>query len=108
MEVSPRELHELLRSQGAEKLRLIDVREEDEFAICQIERAELIPLAQLAERAPIRLPDKEQPVVVYCHHGIRSSHAARLLCRLGYNQVYNLTGGIEAWAEQADPKMRRY
>lgn len=108
MEVSPRELHELLRSQGAEKLRLIDVREEDEFAICRLDGAELIPLAQLAEQVPLKLANKEMPIVIYCHHGMRSSHAAHLLHRLGYNEIYNLTGGIEAWAEQVDPQMRRY
>ena len=108
MEISPEELQELLVRPGPRPFRLIDVREEDEFAICRLDWAELIPLAQLAEQAPLRLVDKDKPVVVYCHHGMRSSHAAHLLHRLGYEEVYNLTGGIEAWAEQVDPTMARY
>lgn len=108
MEISPIELQELLLSPAPKAIRLIDVREEDEFAICQIDGAELMPLAQLAEQAPLRLMDKDKPIVVYCHHGMRSSHAAHVMCHLGYKEVYNLTGGIEAWAEQVDPQMRRY
>lgn len=108
MEVSPEELHELMSRPGPRRFRLIDVREEDEFAICRLEWAELIPLAQIAEQAPRRLVDKDKPIVVYCHHGVRSSHAAALLRRLGYEHVYNLTGGIDAWARHVDPRMRRY
>ncbi|MCE9520284.1 MAG: rhodanese-like domain-containing protein [Verrucomicrobia bacterium] len=108
MEISPVELQKLLLSSAPRAFRLIDVREEDEFAICQIDGAELIPLAQVAEQAPLRLLEKEKPIVVYCHHGMRSAHAAQVLRHLGYKEVYNLTGGIEAWAEALDPLMRRY
>ncbi len=108
MEISPVELQKLMLSPGQRLFRLIDVREEDEFAICQLDGAELIPLAQLAEQAPLRLPEKDKPIIVYCHHGMRSSHAAQVLRHLGHKEVYNLTGGIEGWAEQVDPRMRRY
>jgi rhodanese-related sulfurtransferase len=108
MEISPEELQELLGQPGPRPFRLVDVREEDEFAICRLESAELVPLAQLAALAPARWPDKEKPIVVYCHHGMRSSYAARLLNQLGYGMVYNLTGGIEAWADRLDPAMARY
>lgn len=108
MEITPVELQELLFCPAPKAIRLIDVREEDEFAICRIDGAELIPLAQVAEQAPLRLLEKEKPIVVYCHHGMRSAHAAQVLRHLGYKKVYNLTGGIEAWAEQLDPQMRRY
>jgi rhodanese-related sulfurtransferase len=108
MEVSPEELKELLEREGPRPFRLIDVREEEEFRICRLEWAELIPLAMLAQEAPIRLIDKDKPIVVYCHHGMRSSYAAEFLRSHGYEHVYNLTGGIDAWSELVDPSVPRY
>lgn len=107
-EVSPEELRELMNLPGPRPFRLIDVREEDEFQICRLEWAELIPLAGLPEQAPSRLVDKDRPIVVYCHHGMRSQHACDWLRRAGYLHVLNLTGGIEAWADRVEPTMRRY
>jgi rhodanese-related sulfurtransferase len=107
-EVSPEELRDLMKRPGPREFRLIDVREEDEFQICRLEWAELIPLSTLPEQAPRRLVDKDRPLVVYCHHGMRSQHACEWLSRAGYEHVYNLTGGIEAWAERVEPEMRRY
>ena len=108
MEVSPEELYDLMQREGPRAFRLIDVREEEEFRICKLDWAELIPLAMLAQEAPVRLIDKDKPIVVYCHHGLRSSYAADYLRSLGYEHVYNLTGGVEAWAERIDPSMPRY
>jgi rhodanese-related sulfurtransferase len=108
MEVSPEELHELMQRPGPRDFRLIDVREEDEFGICRLEWAELIPLSKLTEQAPTRLVDKDKPIVVYCHHGMRSGHAAEWLRSMGYEHVYNLAGGINAWAERVEPTMAKY
>jgi adenylyltransferase/sulfurtransferase len=107
-EVSPEELHEFMSRPGPRNFRLIDVREEDEFQICRLEWAELIPLAQIPEQAPRRLVDKDRTIIVYCHHGMRSQRACDWLRHAGYEQVFNLTGGIEAWAERVEPGMRRY
>jgi len=108
MEISPEDLHDLMQRPGPREFRLIDVREEDEFAICRLDWAELIPLATLPQEVTRRLVDKDKPIVVYCHHGMRSNHAAQWLRGIGYEHVYNLTGGIEAWAEKVEPTMRRY
>ena len=107
-EVSPEELKEIMSRPGPRDFRLIDVREEDEFQICRLDWAELIPLSQLTEQAPRRLVDKDRPIVVYCHHGMRSQTACERLRRLGYEHVFNLTGGINAWADRVEPTMRRY
>lgn len=107
-EVSPEELRELMNRPGPRDFRLIDVREEDEFQICRLDWAELIPLSQLSEQAPLRLVDKDRPIVVYCHHGMRSQHACDWLRRTGYLHVFNLTGGLEAWADRVEPDMPRY
>jgi adenylyltransferase/sulfurtransferase len=108
MDVSPEELHELLQRPGPRPFRLVDVREQDEFDICRLDWAELIPLSAISVEAPRRLIDKDKPVVVYCHHGGRSAHAANWLRSVGYEHVYNLTGGIDAWARRIDPAMARY
>ena len=90
-----------------EKLRLIDVREPEEFAICQINGAELIPMSELPDRAADILSSTE-PVILYCHHGVRSEYAMRWLHAQGAQNIGHLEGGIDAWAAQIAPAMPRY
>ena len=52
------------------------------------------------------LPD--EPLVLICHHGVRSYQSALYLLNAGFEQVYSLQGGIDAWAEQIDPSLNRY
>ena len=52
--------------------------------------------------------DDERPIVCICHHGTRSAHVAMFLNRQGYGEVYNLTGGVDAWARQVDHAMATY
>jgi rhodanese-related sulfurtransferase len=52
--------------------------------------------------------DKTQPVVVYCHQGLRSLDAAAYLIGHGFQQVKSLAGGIDAWSTEVDPAVRRY
>lgn len=85
---------------------LLDVREPWEVQICRIEGAELMPMREVPTRF-IEL-EPEQPVVCICHHGGRSAHVAMFLNRQGYGDVYNLTGGIDAWARQIDLAMATY
>jgi molybdopterin/thiamine biosynthesis adenylyltransferase/rhodanese-related sulfurtransferase len=100
-------VHELKRKIDAcEALELIDVREPFEFEIARIDRAKLIPLGEIAERADeLRF---EQPIVVHCHTGRRSAQAVRLLQQLGFSNVYNLEGGIDAWSDFIDPSVPKY
>jgi rhodanese-related sulfurtransferase len=105
MNISPTELK--LRLDRGEKLRLIDVREPEEWVVAQLPTAELIPLSQFQARASSELAPDEK-LVLYCHHGIRSARAQDYLKSQGYADVLNLTGGIDAWAVQVDPSMKRY
>ena len=91
---------------GGARLLLLDVREPHEYQLCHLEGAKLIPLGQLQSR--LKEVDRQRSVVVYCHTGTRSSFAAKILRDAGYTEVRNLTGGIEAWAQQVDRKMPRY
>jgi len=87
--------------------RLIDVREADEWALARLPEAELIPLSQFQQRATQELAPDET-IILYCHHGMRSARAQAHLKAQGYSDVINLTGGIDAWAVQVDPTMKRY
>jgi rhodanese-related sulfurtransferase len=88
--------------------RWIDCREIDEWHICHIAGAELFPLSNFAEEAKRKLADPDQPLIVYCHHGVRSLNATRWLRSNGYTHVQSLSGGIDHWASTLDPEMQRY
>lgn len=102
-EISVRELAARL---GAQDYALLDVREVWEYELCHLPGSTLIPLDQLPARVE-ELP-AQRPLVVICHHGIRSRMAQQFLTRLGVNDVVNLTGGIAAWAHEIDPAMAVY
>jgi len=84
---------------------LLDVRQPEEYATARIEGAVLIPLAEL----PDRLADlpRDLPLVVMCHHGMRSAHAVHHLREAGCDAI-NLTGGIDAWSRQIDDTIPVY
>jgi adenylyltransferase/sulfurtransferase len=102
-EMDPAELKAKL--DAGEKIALLDVRDPYESRICTIGGA-LIPLDRLTELAGSL--DRSTPVVVYCHVGIRSAFAVRYLQSIGFDRVWNLRGGIHAWALQIDPSIRTY
>lgn len=85
---------------------VVDVREPWETALCLIEGSIRIPLGEIPRRID-ELP-KGQPIVCVCHHGGRSQRAAMFLAQAGFADLYNLRGGITAWAEDVDPGMTRY
>ena len=105
MTITPPELK--ARLDRGESFRLIDVREAEEWAVARLPQAELIPLSEFQRRAVEELSPDES-IVLYCHHGIRSSRAQDYLKAQGYASVLNLTGGIDAWALQVEPTMKRY
>lgn len=94
------------RLDAGEKFALLDVREHDEVAYCHLADAVHIPMHSI----PARLNEVRQllPVVVYCHHGIRSSQVCYYLEQNGLDLIYNLAGGIEEWAVSVDPTLPRY
>lgn len=88
--------------------RLIDVREQEEWEICRIEGADLLPLSQFGALAPTKLTDPSVPLLIYCHHGMRSARVAEYLTSQGFAEVVNLGGGIDAWSCEVDPSVPRY
>ncbi|PYL03915.1 MAG: molybdenum cofactor biosynthesis protein MoeB [Verrucomicrobia bacterium] len=99
--------HELKRKMDArEAFQLIDVRELFEYEIARIDGSKLIPLGEIVERTDEL--QREQTIVVHCHSGGRSAEAVRLLQQRGFNNVYNLKGGIDAWSDEVDPSVPKY
>jgi adenylyltransferase/sulfurtransferase len=94
-----------LRERGEDHV-LVDVREPHEQKIAHIEGAVLIPLRTLPER--IGELDPNRLVVLFCHHGGRSSRALEYLKAHGFTRVRNLEGGIDAWSREADTSVARY
>lgn len=96
------------RLDAGEKLLLLDVREPFEAELARIPGARLVPLGALEATLAELEPHRDQPVVIHCHHGGRSRRACELLRSKGFSRVENLAGGIEAWALEVDPEVKRY
>ncbi len=101
--VTPRELKEKLE-RGEEPI-LLDVREPWEFSLARIEGSKLVPMAEIHDRLPDLDPNVE--TVVICHHGVRSAFVTRVLDRSGFESVYNLEGGLDAYSF-VDASVPRY
>jgi rhodanese-related sulfurtransferase len=89
---------------------LLDVREPWEFALASIHLDGWQTLTMPMNEVPGRLGelDPAQPVVCICHHGVRSAQVVAFLERQGFDIVYNLAGGIDAWSCQVDARVPRY
>jgi len=103
-EISVADAARLLNEEGT--ITFLDVREDEERAICRIDGSLHIPMAQIPERVEA-LPNDRQ-LIVYCHHGMRSAHVVQFLESRGFDRSINLAGGIDAWAREIDSSMARY
>lgn len=102
--VTPAELRDELAA--GRPVRLVDVREPVELEFAHLDAAELVPLGALP--AALGRFDRDDDVVVMCHHGIRSASACAFLARAGFARVRNLAGGIDRWSVDVDPNVPRY
>jgi len=96
-----------MRSRG-DTFLFLDVREPREFETARIEGTQLVPLMTVAARAEEFAEWRHGTVVVHCHKGARSAKACKTLAQHGFTDVWNLTGGIEAWSLTVDPDVPRY
>ncbi|WP_019635214.1 rhodanese-like domain-containing protein [Paenibacillus fonticola] len=94
-EISPQELSARLKK--GEAVKMLDVREPEEWAAGHIEGAKHIPLGQILER--LRELDADEELIVICRSGNRSGLACELLEEKGFN-VVNMTGGLLAWEDE--------
>ena len=105
--------HALTASEPSELANpvLLDVREPWEYETARIARSVNIPMSTLVARIDdVRAlqPSADMPIVVICHHGVRSMQCARYLAGQGVERLINLTGGIDAWSTQIDPTVPSY
>jgi molybdopterin/thiamine biosynthesis adenylyltransferase/rhodanese-related sulfurtransferase len=100
-EVSVQDVREKLNPGNG--FTLLDVREGDEWEQGHLDKAIFLPRGFLEVKADKTLPDKDQPVVVYCAGGTRSALAAKTLQDLGYSEVYSMRGGFNEWKNNGFP-----
>ena len=105
-QIRPRQLADWLSADSRKQPVLLDVREPWEFALCSLPGSRHILMHLIPQRLAELNPDDE--IIAICHHGGRSMQAAMFLERQGYSTLYNLMGGVDAWANDVDPKLPRY
>ena len=106
-EIEPTELAARLAGPAESRPLLLDVRFVEEFEHVALPGALLIPLPELFERAEELEPYRGRPIVVYCHHGVRSLDGTAYLRARGLDAV-SLRGGIDLYARSVDPNLPRY
>jgi rhodanese-related sulfurtransferase len=104
-EISPQDVKD--RLDRAESFTLLDVREPWEFETARIGGARHMPMGEVPGRAHQEL-DPDEPIVVYCHHGVRSLNVTNWLRQQGFEKVQSMRGGIDAWSRQVDGKVPVY
>ena len=85
---------------------IVDVREAAEVEICGIGGSLWIPMQELPNQLH-QLP-RDRPIIILCHHGVRSAFVTQYLHEHGFDNVVNLTGGIDAWSCLIETEMPRY
>ncbi len=107
-EITPTAVAAWLQLPYDQRPRLIDCREEEELAVCQIVGHEWFALGTFSEAGEKLTADAARGVVVYCHHGMRSLRGVSFLRAHGVVQAFSMKGGIDAWSRQIDPTVPRY
>lgn len=98
--IAPTEAAQLARKKAA---IIVDVRQSDEWRSGHIPDAKHIPLDQLKSRLGELEQYKDRPIIMQCQGGVRSAKAAQMLKQVGFSQVYDLKGGINAWNKAGFP-----
>jgi rhodanese-related sulfurtransferase len=107
LEITPEEVKQ--RLDAGERLHLIDVREQFEHAQARIEKGELIPMRTVPGSLPhLQTEAAEAPLIVYCHHGVRSLNVVHWLREQGLEACQSMSGGIDAWSLRVDRDVPRY
>lgn len=106
VQLLPADLANWLADASRPKPVLVDVREPWEFERCSIDESRPMPMATV----PLRLQelDPQTDTVLICHHGARSFQVGLFLEQRGFGRIYNLQGGVDAWARTVDPGMATY
>ena len=106
LQMTVHELQARLAEQSAERPHLLDVRESWEWQLARIDGSQHLPMNEIP--GEVENLERTQPMVVICHHGVRSLQVIAFLQRAGFDNLHNLQGGIDAWAREIDPKIPIY
>lgn len=105
-EVTPRQVQAM--RQDNEDFVLVDCRNPAEYEVAHIQGSELVPLREMANRTDHLEEWSDRKLVVYCHHGVRSLQMTAMLREQGFKNIWSMAGGIDLWAQDIEPGMRRY
>ena len=105
IEKEPLEVKAMI-DEDSSNIMLLDVREKWEFDLCHIPMSVHMPIAEVI----LRLPEleKENPIIIVCHNGRRSLNIGLELIEKGFENVINLKGGVDQWADDIDTSMTKY
>lgn len=106
-QLRPADLSRWLAGDAAARPLLLDVREPWEQEIAAIAGSVAVPMGEIPARLD-ELAEAGRPIVCVCHHGVRSAHVGYFLASRGLGPIYNLAGGIDAWAREVDPHCPQY
>jgi len=108
VEISAAEAKTLLWESHPGEMLLLDCRTPEEHATARITGAVLLPMQELAERIDELEQWRSKPIIVHCHHGVRSLRVTHWLREKGFQLVSSMRGGIDAWSAEVDPNVLRY
>lgn len=111
-EITPRDARRAVEGADAHhRPILLDVRRQDEWDRSRIAGAVHIPMGEIERRADELEADdgaRSRPIIVHCHHGVRSLKVAGALRAMGFTDVRSMAGGIDLWSIDVDPSVPRY
>ena len=105
-EIAPSDMAAALAS-GSPPI-LLDCRETVEVETARIADSMHVPMGEIPSRLPELEDHADTPIVVYCHHGVRSLQVVAFLREQGFDDVLSLAGGIDRWSVEIDPGVPRY
>ena len=105
-QLTVQQLHTMMEENPQARPRLLDVREPWEFQLARIDGSELMPMRDIPNE--VDALDRSHPTVVICHHGTRSLQVVAFLERMGFQNLHNLQGGIDAWSREVDTRVPVY
>ena len=105
-QLTVQQLHNMIEENPQARPRLLDVREPWEFQLARIDGSELMPMRDIPNE--VDALDRSHPTVVICHHGTRSLQVVVFLERMGFQNLHNLQGGIDAWSREVDTRVPLY
>jgi rhodanese-related sulfurtransferase len=108
LEIDAREAKRLLWDAHPGEMLLLDCRTPEEHATARIAGSLLLPMQELPERIGELEAWRTRPIIVHCHHGVRSLRVTHWLRERGFTHVSSLRGGIDAWSTDVDPSVPRY